>query len=127
MKQVPFADIVKQGHSNDAKTPQEYVAEEVFRMASKILQSDQTKFVEFMEAAQNRGYFEVKLTVDGIENDPELLGVIYQNINEFIERRAGQIAAEKFKESMQEVEALGNIVEQAKNKIMEKYNIKEEE
>jgi predicted component of type VI protein secretion system len=127
MKQVPFTDIVKQGHSNQASSPQEYVAEEVFRMASQILQNDQTKFVEVMEAAQNRGYFDVKLTIDGIEGDPALLGVIYQNINEFIERRAGQIAAEKFKESMQEVEALGNIVEQAKNKIMEKYNIKEEE
>lgn len=127
MEKVPYVDIVKQGHAKDATSPKEYVAEEIFRMVSNLLQSDKDKFVEVMEAAKERGYFEIKLSVDGINAEPELLGAIYQNINMFIERRAGELAADLFHDAMHEVNQLGDIVLEAKKKIMEKYNIKEEE
>jgi hypothetical protein len=127
MKKIPYTEIVKQGHATNASNPQEYVSEEVFRMVSGLFQTDQAKFVEVMEAAKERGHFDVKLVVDGMEAEPELLGAIYQNINMFIERRAGELAADKFHEAMTEVNQLGDIVMEAKRKIMEKYNIKEEE
>ena len=127
MQKIPFVEIVRQGHSTNAKNAQEYVAEEVFRFVSSVLDKDQSKFVEMMENAKERGYFDIKLTVDGNETEPELLGMIYLNINSFIERRAGELAAEKFQEAMKEVEEIGAIVQEAKQKIMQRFNIKEEE
>ena len=126
MKQIPFEEIVRQGHATNAITPQEYVAEEVFRLISSLATTNQTKFVEVLEKAKERGHFDIKLIVDDLEAEPELLGMIYLNVNSFIERRAGELAAEKFKEAMQEVEEIGQIVQEAKLKIMEKFNIKEE-
>lgn len=126
MKQIPFEEIVRQGHATNAITPQEYVAEEVFRLISSLATTNQTKFVEVLEKAKERGHFDIKLIVDDLEAEPELLGMIYLNINSFIERRAGELAAEKFKEAMTEVEEIGQIVQEAKLKIMEKFNIKEE-
>jgi hypothetical protein len=127
MKQIPFKEIVRQGHATNATNPQEYVAEEVFRLISTLATTNQTKFIEVLEKAKERGHFNIKLTVDDLEAEPELLGMIYLNVNSFIERRAGELAAEKFQEAMKEVEEIGQIVQEAKQKIMQRFNIKEEE
>lgn len=125
MTQIKFEDVAKQGHSANAQTSQQYIAEEVFRAVSSLFKENTEDFQAFAQPAQDRGYFDVKITIDGKEFEPELMGIIYEHIDEFIEQRASIMAAEKFKDVIGEVDALGNIVIEAKEKILEKYNIKE--
>lgn len=78
---------------------------------------------EVIESAREAEEYDVKLVVNGVELDPTTLNLFQDKAEEWIETRGKEIAAEKFHEAAKAAEDFSIMVNDIKNKLIEKYGI----
>ncbi|BBI90461.1 hypothetical protein HYO65_gp069 [Tenacibaculum phage PTm1] len=100
-------------------TFEELLAEKDF-LHTELLQSLPPKVVE--DAVEKREY-DIKLVVNGVDVDPKLLNIIFEKTEIFVNERSKEIVKNKLEESEQEAEKLLDLVREAKESIIDKYNL----
>lgn len=87
----------------------------------RCLLSSLTK--EAMDSGRETKSYEVKLLVNGIELEPKVLEDLLNNVEKYIDREAAVLADRRFKEVSTKTEELQEVIEDAIEKIREKYNV----
>lgn len=82
---------------------------------------------QFWEDAKDRGQFEIKIVIDGKEMNPAFLERYYKNIDKHIKAEAQKLAYEKVREALEESQKLTEIVQDAGDKIIEKFGLDKED
>jgi hypothetical protein len=89
---------------------------------SKVIMNSELKS-EVIGKAKDKREFEIKLLIDNVEHDPIWINELIESIDVYIDKEA-QIKANKlYQEAMRKGEILNEIIEEAKNKIAEEFNI----
>ena len=73
--------------------------------------------------AREKGFYEVKLLVDGVELEPMLLNKLLTNIEKYIDNEAKAIVNQKFIEAENKINQLTEIFNDAKYKIQNDFGL----
>lgn len=107
------------------------LAEEIFCTISAETWTEDGSAKEDMKKlwddAKDRGQFEIKLVIDGKEMNPALLEKYYSNIDKYIKEQAQKLALETVREALNESHKLTEIVQDAGDKIIEKFGLDKED
>lgn len=82
---------------------------------------------QFYEAAKERGYFDVKIVIDGKEFNPEFFNRVFDGLDKMIERKALEMACDKVKDALREADILNEIVKDAGANLIDKFNLNTED
>lgn len=69
------------------------------------------------------GFYDVKLLVNGVELEPKFYNDLVNNIEKYVDKEANHLLLDKLSEAEQEVNKLLEVIELAKNSIIDKFNL----
>ena len=86
---------------------------------------------ETREDEQGEPYWEVSLLVNGVEMEVNYFNSMFKNTESWIEQRAEKMVQEKMQDNLWEVETefrkISDVFESVKSKLIEDFNIEEDE
>lgn len=121
------------GHSSrdDQGNITDMAAAEIWRTLSDAWAKENfdkgSEINDMMEAAKARGHFDMKIVIDGKEFDPNLMQDIINGLDKMLDKRALEIASDKVKDALREVDKLNEIVRDAGADIIDKFNLTTED
>lgn len=80
---------------------------------------------ELIDQAKDDQFYEVKLLINGHELEPKLFNKIMNNVEDFINKQAKSLIAEKLEEAEEECNKILSVFREAKENALDKLNISE--
>lgn len=80
---------------------------------------------DIINKASNDGFYEVKLLVNGVELEPTLFNILMNNIEKAIDEQAKSLVRQKLQQAEDKANQLSGLVEVAKNKIINDFNLEQ--
>jgi mevalonate kinase len=72
-------------------------------------------------------FYEVKILINGIELEPKFYNDLITNIDSYVDREAKNMIKEKLEEALNDAMKLNDLIEEASDKIREKFGILKDE